>query len=110
ISRDIGTYDISIRPYEDCCTIFVPKSPKTRPKRDIVNELEANIDFQKLLKQAVEGIEILEIHHQEDRDEAFKYLLYKITHTVNKTYQSLQCMRPLFCTDYKCTKGGEEHG
>src|SRR5699024_5389352 len=75
ISRDIGTYDISIRPYEDCCTIFVPKSPKTRTKRDKVNELEANMDFQTLLKEAVEGIEILEIHHQEDRDEAFKDLL-----------------------------------
>src|SRR5690625_212958 len=39
LSRKINTYDISIRPYEDCCTIFVPKSPKTRPKRNKVSKL-----------------------------------------------------------------------
>src|SRR5699024_2123262 len=34
-AKKIGTYDISIRPYEDCCTVFVPKSPVTNPRRDI---------------------------------------------------------------------------
>src|SRR5699024_864633 len=45
LSRDINTYPISIRPDEDCCTIFVPKSPKTMPKREKVNEFEARYDF-----------------------------------------------------------------
>ena len=34
IAEEIGTYDISIRPYEDCCTVFTPASPATKPKRE----------------------------------------------------------------------------
>lgn len=75
ISKDIGTYDISIRPYEDCCTIFVPKSPKTKPKRDKVNELEKNMDYESLLKEAVEEIEMVTIDHHDEEDDAFKELL-----------------------------------
>ncbi|MUV39312.1 tRNA uracil 4-sulfurtransferase [Lentibacillus sp. JNUCC-1] len=57
ISRTIGTYDISIRPYEDCCTVFVPKSPKTRPRRDKTLQFESQYDFSSLIDEAVEGIE-----------------------------------------------------
>lgn len=45
ISKEIDTYEISIRPYEDCCTIFVPKQPKTKPRRDKVNAFESKVDF-----------------------------------------------------------------
>ncbi|MFD1362269.1 tRNA uracil 4-sulfurtransferase ThiI [Lentibacillus salinarum] len=59
ISKQIDTYAISIRPYEDCCTIFVPKSPKTRPTREKVNEFESQTDFSKLIEEAVNGIEVV---------------------------------------------------
>ncbi|MBN6206879.1 tRNA 4-thiouridine(8) synthase ThiI [Ralstonia pickettii] len=61
ISQKIGTYDISILPYEDCCTIFVPKAPKTKPRRDKVNYYEATHDFSKTIEEAIAGIETIKI-------------------------------------------------
>lgn len=52
IARKIGTHDISILPYEDCCTIFVPASPKTKPKREKVNHYESFIDFEPFIQKA----------------------------------------------------------
>lgn len=75
LSREINTYPISIRPYEDCCTIFVPKSPKTMPKREKVNELEARYDFTELIHEAVEQTEVIKITDQKDVEESFKDLL-----------------------------------
>ena len=57
ISKEIDTYEISIRPYEDCCTIFVPKQPKTKPRRDKVNAFESKVDFTEELQRAVDGME-----------------------------------------------------
>lgn len=68
ISKDINTYDISIRPYEDCCTIFNPKSPKTRPKRDRTNAIESTYDFTEELEESIQGIEIVELSDQDDID------------------------------------------
>lgn len=59
ISRKIGTYDISIRPFEDCCTIFLPSNPKTRPKLDHAIRFEQSLEIERLIKEAVEGIELL---------------------------------------------------
>lgn len=75
LSREINTYPISIRPYEDCCTIFVPKSPKTMPKREKVNELEARYDFTEFIHEAVEQTEVIKITDQKDVEESFKDLL-----------------------------------
>ncbi|EIJ79278.1 thiamine biosynthesis protein ThiI [Bacillus methanolicus PB1] len=61
ISREIGTHDISIRPYEDCCTVFVPSSPKTRPRRDKVQYYESYIDFDPYISKAVNETEIIHI-------------------------------------------------
>lgn len=61
ISKAIETYEISILPYEDCCTIFVPKSPKTKPRRDKINAFEANYDFGPSIQEAIDGIEIVKI-------------------------------------------------
>ncbi|WP_042223195.1 tRNA uracil 4-sulfurtransferase ThiI [Oceanobacillus manasiensis] len=61
ISQQIGTYDTSILPYEDCCTIFVPKAPKTKPKRDKANYYESTKDFSSLIEEAVSGIEKVKI-------------------------------------------------
>ncbi|HLR73825.1 MAG TPA: tRNA uracil 4-sulfurtransferase ThiI [Virgibacillus sp.] len=68
ISKDINTYDVSIRPYEDCCTIFNPKSPKTRPKRDRTNAIESTYDFTEELEESIQGIEIVELSDQNDID------------------------------------------
>ncbi len=57
ISRKIGTYDISIRPYEDCCTVFVPSAPKTKPNRDKANRFESYMEIDELVEQAVENTE-----------------------------------------------------
>lgn len=61
ISRTIDTYDISIRPYEDCCTVFVPKAPKTRPNKLKVRNFEQGFDFSELIAEAVEKTEIIEV-------------------------------------------------
>ena len=55
ISRKIETFEISIRPYEDCCTVFTPKHPRTRPKPETVREAEKALDIEELVKEAVEG-------------------------------------------------------
>jgi tRNA uracil 4-sulfurtransferase len=61
IASEIDTLEISNRPYEDCCTIFVPASPKTKPKREKVNQYESYFDFEPLIKEAVEEVETLHI-------------------------------------------------
>ena len=61
IARKIGTFDTSILPYEDCCTVFTPKHPKTHPKVEELEEIEQNYDFQALCQEAFEGIERVEI-------------------------------------------------
>lgn len=59
LSQAIDTHDISILPYEDCCTIFVPASPKTKPKREKVQHYESFIDFEPYIQKAVENTELL---------------------------------------------------
>lgn len=61
ISREIGTYDISILPYEDCCTIFVPKHPKTRPKLSDIEASEQKLSKFSLINEALENAEIITI-------------------------------------------------
>ncbi len=56
ISYKIGTFDISIEPYEDCCTVFTPKHPKTQPTLDEVQKAQAMFDFEPLIEKAVSGI------------------------------------------------------
>ncbi|WP_318507999.1 tRNA uracil 4-sulfurtransferase ThiI [Bacillus sp. T3] len=61
IAQSIDTYEISIRPFEDCCTVFVPSSPKTKPKRDKVLHYESYFDFEPYIQKAVEGTEMIRI-------------------------------------------------
>ena len=53
IAREIGTYETSILPFEDCCTVFTPKRPKTKPKLEDVLEAEALLDVEALIEEAV---------------------------------------------------------
>ena len=55
ISRKIETFDISLEPYEDCCTVFTPKHPKTKPSIKEVEEGQAMFDFQPLIADAIEN-------------------------------------------------------
>ena len=57
IAQKIDTYETSILPYEDCCTVFVPKEPKTRPKIDACEKEEAKLDLPTLIASAVEQTE-----------------------------------------------------
>ena len=61
IAKDIKTYEISIEPYEDCCTIFLPKNPVTRPQIEKVLEEEAKLDIDNLVKECLESDEIINI-------------------------------------------------
>ncbi|HYF84207.1 MAG TPA: tRNA uracil 4-sulfurtransferase ThiI [Clostridia bacterium] len=61
ISRKIGTYDTSILPYEDCCTIFVPKHPKTKPRLAEIKRSEEKLDMVGLMEEALENAEILTV-------------------------------------------------
>ncbi|HLR79056.1 MAG TPA: tRNA uracil 4-sulfurtransferase ThiI [Bacillota bacterium] len=69
ISKQIDTYPISIRPYDDCCTVFVPKSPVTKPKRKQANHYESALDDAQLIEEAVNGIETIQLTDQKKRDE-----------------------------------------
>ena len=57
ISRKIDTFDTSIEPYEDCCTVFTPKHPKTRPVLEEVVKAQESFDFEPLIAEAVEETE-----------------------------------------------------
>lgn len=61
ISREIGTYDTSILPYEDCCTIFVPKHPKTRPVLKHIEASEEALDIEELVNKAIDGLEVISL-------------------------------------------------
>ena len=68
ISKKIGTYDISILPYEDCCTVFVPKHPVINPKLDVIYSEEEKFDFS-LLEQALNDIIVIDVPTNEESNE-----------------------------------------
>ena len=59
IARRIGTYETSILPYEDCCTVFTPRHPITRPKLNTMPKAESKLDIEALVKEAVENTEMV---------------------------------------------------
>ena len=61
ISRKIDTFELSIQPYEDCCTVFTPRHPCTKPKLRKVEEAEAVLDVDALVEEALTGIRTLQI-------------------------------------------------
>ncbi len=58
LAEKIGTYRTSILPYEDCCTVFLPKNPVIKPKLELIEQSEAALDVQKLTEDALSGTEI----------------------------------------------------
>ena len=66
IARRIGTLDISILPYEDCCTVFTPKHPKTKPTLGQVLNAERNLNRQELIARALEGVEKIKVSYHDE--------------------------------------------
>ncbi len=63
IARKIGTLDTSILPYEDCCTVFTPKHPKTKPTLGQVLHAERNLNREALIARALENIEKFKVEY-----------------------------------------------
>ena len=61
IAKKIGTYETSILPYEDCCTIFVPKHPETKPRVEKIRESETHLDIEKIIEDCMNNIEHITI-------------------------------------------------
>ena len=59
IAKKIGTYDTSIEPYEDCCTVFLPKNPAIKPRLERVAQAEQALDIDALVEEAMKNIEVL---------------------------------------------------
>lgn len=59
IAKRIDTFETSILPYEDCCTIFLPKNPVTKPRLDVVKRVEGVLDIDALVEQALENVETI---------------------------------------------------
>lgn len=75
MSKQFGTYETSILPFEDCCTIFKPKSPKTKPSLDKVKHFEKRVDFEPLIDKAVAGIETYTPDTEKEVSAEFEELL-----------------------------------
>ena len=63
IARKIGTMDTSILPYEDCCTVFTPKHPKTKPKKAAVEQVESRLDVEGLIERALANTELVKVRY-----------------------------------------------
>jgi len=61
IAKKIDTYETSNLPYEDCCTVFTPRHPATKPKMDIILEGESKLDSEALIAAAVENTEVIQL-------------------------------------------------
>ncbi len=66
IARRIGTFETSTLPYEDCCTVFTPKHPKTKPTKRQVEEAEIAFDVETLIAEAMENIEKVTIRYEDE--------------------------------------------
>ena len=69
IAQEIDTFEISIQPFEDCCTIFAPDRPKTNPKLKNAEQYEQRLDVEALVERAVAGIIVTEITPKAEKDE-----------------------------------------
>ena len=63
-ARKIGTFETSILPYEDCCTVFTPRHPRTKPKLEDVERVESALNVESLVEEAIKGIERIPVELQ----------------------------------------------
>ena len=71
MATKIGTYETSILPYEDCCTIFVPKHPVINPKLDKAIMYENNLNYEELVGECIQNIKVIKNFDNDD----YSYLL-----------------------------------
>ena len=76
-AKELGTFETSIQPYEDCCTIFTPKNPVTEPNFDKVEKYEGVYDFDEMIQKAVENIEtlIIDRYYKNDKEQSTDALI-----------------------------------
>ncbi len=72
LAKEIGTYETSILPYEDCCTVFLPKAPKTKPQLHVTEKQEKLLNIEQLVQEAVEKTEIIDLSPDQENKE-FSY-------------------------------------
>ena len=70
IAKQIDTYETSIQPFEDCCTIFTPKNPVTKPTAVKCEKLESRFDWEKLVDACVENTKVVQIYPAKQLEEA----------------------------------------
>lgn len=75
IAEKIDTFELAIQPFEDCCTIFAPPQPKTRPKLDKAQAYEARLDIEGLMERSMAGLKVSEITERSELKEEFSDLL-----------------------------------
>lgn len=75
IAEKIDTFELAIQPFEDCCTIFAPPQPKTRPKLDKAQAYEARLDIEGLMARSMAGLKVSEITEVSEQSEEFSDLL-----------------------------------
>lgn len=75
IAEKIDTFELAIQPFEDCCTIFAPPQPKTRPKLDKAQVYEARLDIEGLMERSMAGLKVSEITERSELKEEFSDLL-----------------------------------
>ena len=71
LSKKIGTYETSILPYEDCCTIFTPKNPVTKPRVDKCEKYEGKWDFDKMVQDCIDNTEDIWVHPVKVEEDLF---------------------------------------
>ena len=65
ISYKIDTYETSIEPYEDCCTVFTPRHPRTKPILKFVKQAQEKADFAPLIEEALQNLKVTPIYPEE---------------------------------------------
>lgn len=61
-ANQIGTFETSILPYEDCCTVFTPKHPETNPRLEMIEKSESHLNVDELIEEAMKGVEMIEVY------------------------------------------------
>ncbi|TDM04541.1 tRNA uracil 4-sulfurtransferase ThiI [Macrococcus carouselicus] len=74
-AKDIGTFETSIKPFEDCCTIFTPKNPKTNPKLEKVEKFESKYNFDTMIQEAIANTEVMTLTKEREAVQGFSELL-----------------------------------
>jgi len=73
VAEQIDTFDLSIQPFEDCCTIFAPPQPKTRPRLEKVHQYEERLDIEGMIERALAGLKIETIHTETAKEQVEEF-------------------------------------